>query len=61
MEARSFPHAPLAPWAEIVPGRGPMTVDDLEQLPPDGFTVVCFPHKVKGGSGGWTRAVAMLD
>jgi len=34
---------------------------NLEQLPPDGFTVVCFPHKVKGGSGGWTRAVAMLD
>jgi kynurenine formamidase len=34
---------------------------NLEQLPADGFTVACFPHKVKGGSGGWTRAVAMFD
>jgi len=34
---------------------------NLEQLPPDGFVVACFPHKVKGGSGGWTRAVALFD
>ena len=34
---------------------------NLEQLPADGFTVACFPHKVKGGSGGWTRAVALFD
>jgi kynurenine formamidase len=34
---------------------------NLEQLPPRGFTVACFPHKVKGGSGGWTRAVALFD
>ena len=34
---------------------------NLEQLPPFGFTVACFPHKVKGGSGGWTRAVALFD
>jgi len=34
---------------------------NLEELPVDGFTVACFPHKVKGGSGGWTRAVAMFD
>jgi hypothetical protein len=34
---------------------------NLEELPPHGFTVACFPHKVKGGSGGWTRAVALLD
>ena len=25
----------LAPWAELVPGRGPMTVDDLLALPDD--------------------------
>ena len=25
----------LAPWAELVPGRGPMTVDDLLALPQD--------------------------
>ena len=34
---------------------------NLEQLPPNGFTVACFPYKVKGGSVGWTRAVAMFD
>jgi kynurenine formamidase len=34
---------------------------NLEVLPPHGFTVSCFPHKVRGGSAGWTRAVAILD
>jgi kynurenine formamidase len=34
---------------------------NLEILPPFGFTVSCFPHKVKGGSAGWTRAVAIFD
>ena len=34
---------------------------NLEQLPANGFAVACFPHKVKGGSGGWTRAVALFD
>ena len=34
---------------------------NLESLPSSGFTVICFPCKVKGGSAGWTRAVAMLD
>jgi kynurenine formamidase len=34
---------------------------NLELLPASGFLVVCFPHKVKRGSGGWTRAVALLD
>ncbi len=34
---------------------------NLEQLPPDGFIVVCFPAKVKAASGGWTRAVALFD
>ncbi len=33
---------------------------NLEALPPSGFTVSCFPVKVKGGSAGWTRAVAIL-
>src|SRR5579872_1051275 len=27
----------LAPWAEIVPGRGPVTVDVLLTLPDDGY------------------------
>ncbi len=34
---------------------------NLEKLPPDGFTVACFPFKIKAASGGWVRAVAMFD
>jgi kynurenine formamidase len=34
---------------------------NLEQLPGHGFIVACFPHKVKAGSAGWTRAVALFD
>jgi len=34
---------------------------NLEQLPDKGFTVACFPTKIKAASGGWTRAVAMFD
>jgi kynurenine formamidase len=34
---------------------------NLEALPGDGFTVVCFPVKIKGASAGWTRAVAILE
>jgi len=34
---------------------------NLESLPPFGFTVSCFPHKVKAGSAGWTRAVAIFE
>lgn len=33
----------------------------LEQLPPNGFTLSCFPTKIKGASAGWIRAVAILD
>jgi kynurenine formamidase len=33
----------------------------LEQLPPFGFQVSCFPVKIRGASGGWTRAVAIFD
>lgn len=34
---------------------------NLEALPATGFTVSCFPHKIRGGSAGWTRAVAIID
>ena len=34
---------------------------NLEALPPHGFTVACFPVKIRGASAGWTRAVALLD
>lgn len=34
---------------------------NLEALPATGFTISCFPVKVHRASGGWTRAVALLD
>lgn len=34
---------------------------NLDTLPDYGFLVSCFPAKIKGGSAGWTRAVAILD
>ncbi len=34
---------------------------NLEVLPSDGFTVACFPFKIRAASAGWTRAVAILD
>jgi kynurenine formamidase len=33
----------------------------LEKLPGHGFTVACFPVKLRRTSAGWTRAVAILD
>ena len=33
---------------------------NLEALPATGFTVSCFPVKIKGASAGWTRAVAIV-
>jgi kynurenine formamidase len=34
---------------------------NLESLPATGFTISCFPHKIRGASAGWTRAVAIFD
>ena len=34
---------------------------NLEALPPVGFVIACFPHKIRGASAGWTRAVAIVD
>ena len=34
---------------------------NLEQLPPTGFMVSCFPVKIERASAGWTRAVAILE
>ena len=34
---------------------------NLDALPSAGFDVAAFPVTVEGGSGGWTRAVAILD
>jgi len=34
---------------------------NLEALPSSGFTVSCFPFKIRAASAGWTRAVAILN
>ena len=34
---------------------------NLQALPGDGFYISCFPHKIRGASAGWTRAVAIFD
>ncbi len=34
---------------------------NLEALPDYGFMISCFPHKIRGASAGWTRAVAIID
>jgi kynurenine formamidase len=36
-------------------------VANLHLLPPTGFTVIALPMKIRGGSGGPTRVVALLD
>ena len=33
---------------------------NLEALPSHGFTIACFPVKIRGASAGWTRAVALV-
>lgn len=33
----------------------------LDQLPDSGFEISCFPFKIKGGSAGFTRAVAIIE
>ena len=34
---------------------------NLEALPANGFTIACFPVKIRAASAGWTRAVAIFD
>ncbi len=34
---------------------------NLEALPPTGFLISCFPHKIRAASAGWTRAVAIFE
>ena len=34
---------------------------NLEALPSKGFTVICFPCKIRAASAGWTRAVAVVN
>jgi kynurenine formamidase len=34
---------------------------NLEQVPPTGFQISCFPVKIRAASAGWTRAIAILE
>ena len=34
---------------------------NLEALPSVGFSIICFPVKIRAASAGWIRAVALLD
>ncbi|WP_394823112.1 cyclase family protein [Pendulispora albinea] len=34
---------------------------NLESLPPNGFSISCFPVKIRAASAGWTRAVAIFE
>jgi kynurenine formamidase len=34
---------------------------NLEVLPATGFTIACFPMKIRAASAGWTRAVAIFE
>jgi kynurenine formamidase len=36
-------------------------LNNLPDLPGDGFQIICFPVKVHRASAGWTRAVAIID
>ena len=36
-------------------------LQNLETLPPYGFTVSCLPVKIRAASAGWCRAVAIFD
>jgi kynurenine formamidase len=36
-------------------------LQNLDALPGDGFTVICFPVKIEAASAGWVRAVAMFQ
>ncbi len=34
---------------------------NLDQLPATGFSVSCFPFKIKGASAGFVRAVGIIE
>jgi len=58
---RAIPPDPIAPWAEIVPGYGPVTVDILLTLPDDGYRYEVVEGVLvrMAGSGEWSTTVAV--
>jgi kynurenine formamidase len=66
MQERLKSHGPESVWEAHFTGRklefcAIEKLCNLEQLPPDGFWVACFPLKVRRGSAAWTRAIAFMD
>ncbi len=62
------PPSPVAPWAEVVPHRPPMTTDELHALPDDGWTyelvhgvLVRMPLSSFGASNVGMRLAARLS
>ena len=55
------PPASLAPWAEVVPGYGPVTVDILLTLPDDGYQYEVVEGTLvrMAGSGGEASTIAV--
>jgi kynurenine formamidase len=65
MHERLESHGPETVWEAHYTGRrvefcAIEKLCNLDQLPPYGFQVACFPVKVQRGSAGWTRAVAFM-
>ena len=65
---RALTPAPIAPWAEIVPGTPPMTVDELHAIPDDGWTyellqgvLARMPLRSFGASNTGSRLLARLS
>jgi pSer/pThr/pTyr-binding forkhead associated (FHA) protein len=56
MKIRSVMCVPLISRSRA---RGVIYVDSIGK--PYGFTVCCFPVKIKGASAGWSRPVAIID
>ena len=54
-------HETFAPWAELVPGAGRMTVDDLLALPDDGWQYELVEGRLvrMPGSGGEASSIAL--
>ena len=52
-------HETLAPWAEIVPDTGPMTVDDLLTLPDDGWQYELVDGRLVRMAGSGQRATTI--
>ena len=51
----------VPPVTEFAARHDVVAADDVGALPADGFFISCFPHKIRGASAGWTRAVAIFD